>query len=139
MVEAVPDKNRAVELRKLLEVPRDEKGRPKRLRSFITYHSDPDRIVEIPLTTPGDVVAAEERFGEGEKRFDQVAGMAAVKSWMTYRALSRHYDEAERPREKFEDWLETVDQLYDEEPDVGPLAERLAEMFQSLSPQSSDE
>ena len=138
MVEAVPDKNRAVELRKLLEVERDEQGRPKRVRSFVTYHSDPERVVEVPFTTPGDVVAAERKFGEGEKRFDQIAGGAEVKSWMTYKALCRHPVEMERPTVPFDDWLEQVDHLYDEEPDVGPLAERLAEMFSQLPlPQSS--
>ena len=44
---------------------------------------------------------------------------------MTYRALCRHPQEHQRPTVPFEEWLEQVDQLYDEEPDVGPLAERL--------------
>ena len=135
----MPDSGKAAELRKLLEVPKDEKGRPKRLRSFFTYLSDPDRVVDVPLATPGDVVAAEEKFGEGLKPFHELVGLSKLKSWMIYRALSRHPDEAERPVVPFEDWLDTVDHLWDEEPDVGPLADRLAELVnRSPSPSSSE-
>ena len=94
---ALPEDGKAAELRKLLEVERDEQGRPRRVRSFVTYHSDPDRVVEVPFTTPGDVVAAEKRFGEGEKRYEEVAGRAEVKAWMTFRALCRHPEEHQRP------------------------------------------
>ena len=129
---ALPDADKAARLREALEIPRDEQGRPKRLRSFVTYQANPDSVVEVPYTTPGDVVAAEEKFGQGEKRFEEVAGFAGLKAWMAFRALCRHPQEHQRPTVPFEEWLEQVDQLYDEEPDVGPLAERLAEIFQPL-------
>ena len=128
-----PEDGRAAELRKLLEVERDEQGRPRRVRSFVTYQANPDGIVEVPRTTPGDVVAAEKKFGEGERRYEEVAGRAEVKAWMTFRALCRHPEEHQRPTVPFEEWIDQVDQLYDEEPDVGPLAERLAEVFGPLS------
>ena len=99
-------------------------GRPKRTKSFVSYLGS-ERIVAVPLTTAGDIMAAEEALGkDGETTpFVQLQFQARTQGWLVWRALGRHPDEAERPALKFDAWRETVDQIWDEEADVVPLEE----------------
>ena len=95
---------------------------PKRSRTWVTYLGRPGVTVEVPATIPADVVAAEEVLGGGDKPFVQLSFSAKTQGWLAWRALSRHEDEAERPGTEFKVWLETVDQIWDEEAKVVPLA-----------------
>ena len=96
---------------------------PKRTRTWLTYLDRPGETVEVPPTIPADVVAAEEVLGKGDKPFVQLSFQAKTQGWLAWRALGRHEDGRERPDLEFGQWLETVDQLWDEEEaKVVPLA-----------------
>ena len=78
--------------------------------------------MEVPLTIPADIVAAEEVLGKGEKPFVQLSFEAQTQGWLAWRALRRHHDEGERPVAEFKVWLETVDQIWDEEKTAYPFS-----------------
>ena len=103
---------------------RDATGRPKRVKSFVAYLGS-ERVVAVPLTTAGDIMAAEEVLGKGGETtpFVQLQFQARTQGWLVWRALKRHPDETERPDTTFDAWRETVDQIWDEEAEVVPLEE----------------
>ena len=105
-------KSRAAQLRDELEARAEQP--PKRVRSFLTYLDRPGEVVEVPFTTAGDVMAAEEVLGEGIQPFMKLALQAKTEGWMVWKALSRHQVEAERPVMTFDLWRETVDQIWNE-------------------------
>ena len=141
------EKGRAKQLLKQWEDQQESLGKgtgdkpPKRVRSYLTYLGD-DRIVEIPFTTPGDILAAEETLGpqsrleSGEPLpYVRLQWQSKTNFWIIWRALGRHPDEAERPQTEFEVWRETVDQIWDDRGEPPPLAELEA---RSQPPLSSD-
>ena len=114
-------KSRAAVLRDELEARGDKP--PERTRTWLTYIDRPGEVVEVPLTIPADIVAAEEVLGKGDKPFVQLSFYAQTQGWLAWRALRRHPEERERPDAEFSVWFETVDQIWDEEKKPDPLAE----------------
>ena len=94
---------------------------PKRVKSYLTYLDRPGEVVEVPFSTAGDVMAAEEVLGEGEVPFMKLTLQARTEGWMVWRALGRHPNEAERPETTFDVWRETVDQIWNAGDDADPL------------------
>ena len=113
--------SRAAQLRAELEARQGQP--PKRTRTWVTYRARPGDIVEVPPTIPADIVAAEEVLGGGDKPFIQLSFHAQTQGWLAWRGLARHDNETERPTTDFKPWLETVDQIWDEETQSVPLAD----------------
>ena len=104
------------------QLEEQENRPPDRTRTWLIYRDRPGQVVEVPFTIPADIVAAEEVLGKGDKPFVQLSFEAQTQGWLAWRALRRHQDEGERPVAEFKVWLETVDQIWDEEKQPTPLA-----------------
>lgn len=117
--------NRARELLAAAGEILGEEATRRRVQSYVTYVGS-DEEVAVPHYVAADFVAAEEHLGyrEGGETipFMRLQFHAKTQSWMSYRALFRHPDERHRPKGSYEEWLQTVDEAWDEGAELVPLA-----------------
>lgn len=113
--------NRAKELLAEAGESADPAVPPKRVRSFLTYSDNPEEVIEVPYTTAGDVMAAEEVLGKGVEPYMKLALKVSTEGWMIWRALSRHPEERHRPKEPFASWREKVEQIWSDRDADSPL------------------
>ena len=117
--------NRARELLAAAGEVLGEEPTRRRVRSFISYVGS-EEVVEVPHTIAADIVAAEEVLGlqnDGQTiAFMRLQFHAKTQSWLSWRALSRHPEERHRPKGSYEEWILTVDEVWDEGAELVPLA-----------------